>query len=87
MSSGTCGPSRSRSSPDLLLFADEQAVEPVEAITLDRHRHRTYHYWHAFVPDSLGSVKPSPLRSTTCSPTPLVPSLQYFHHRGSGMAE
>jgi glycogen operon protein len=35
---------------DLLLFPDEQAVEPVRVITLDAHRHRTYHYWHAFVP-------------------------------------
>ena len=35
---------------DLLLFPDEQAIEPVRVIALDPHRHRTYHYWHAFVP-------------------------------------
>ncbi len=35
---------------DLLLFPDEQAVEPVTVIALDPQRHRTYHYWHAFVP-------------------------------------
>jgi len=36
---------------DLLLFADEQAVEPERVIILDPHRHRTYYYWHVFVPD------------------------------------
>jgi isoamylase len=36
---------------DLLLFADEQSAEPARVITLDAQRHRTYHYWHAFVPD------------------------------------
>ncbi|HNM86442.1 MAG TPA: isoamylase, partial [Mycobacterium sp.] len=35
---------------DLLLFPDEQATEPDRVIRLDPHRHRTYHYWHVFVP-------------------------------------
>ncbi|MDH6247209.1 glycogen debranching protein GlgX [Mycobacterium sp. OTB74] len=35
---------------DLLLFFDEQSIEPTTVITLDPRRHRTYHYWHAFVP-------------------------------------
>lgn len=35
---------------DLLLFPDEQATKPDRVIKLDPHRHRTYHYWHVFVP-------------------------------------
>jgi isoamylase len=34
---------------ELLLFDDEQAVKPARVILLDPLRHRTYHYWHAFV--------------------------------------
>ena len=36
---------------DLLLFHDEESAEPATVIALDPHRHRTYHYWHACVPD------------------------------------
>jgi glycogen operon protein len=36
---------------ELLLFDDERAPRPAEVIPLERRRHRTYHYWHAFVPD------------------------------------
>ena len=36
---------------DLLLFHDEGSTEPARVIALDPHRHRTYHYWHAFVAD------------------------------------
>ncbi len=36
---------------ELLLFADRTAAEPAAIIRLDPHRHRTYHYWHVFVPD------------------------------------
>ncbi|HXZ24612.1 MAG TPA: glycogen debranching protein GlgX, partial [Nitrospiria bacterium] len=36
---------------ELLLFDDEQAVKPARSIPLDPIRHRTYHYWHAFVPE------------------------------------
>ncbi len=36
---------------DLLLFHDEGSAEPARVIALDPHRHRTYHYWHAFVAD------------------------------------
>jgi len=33
-----------------LLFDDESAAQPAKIIPLDPHRHRTYHYWHIFVP-------------------------------------
>jgi glycogen operon protein len=36
---------------ELLLFDDESATRPWRTIPLERTRHRTYHYWHAFVPD------------------------------------
>ena len=39
---------------ELLLFDDESGAEPAKVIPLDPSRHRTYHYWHAFVP----AVKP-----------------------------
>ena len=35
---------------ELLLFADGDAAEPTRIIELDAGRHRSYHYWHAFVP-------------------------------------
>jgi len=35
---------------ELLLFDREDAARPSRIIPLDRERHRTYHYWHAFVP-------------------------------------
>jgi isoamylase len=35
---------------ELLLFDDERAVQPARIIPLDANRHRTYHYWHVFVP-------------------------------------
>jgi len=42
--------SRSASSIELLLFDDGHAVRPSSVIQLDRKTHRTYHYWHVFVP-------------------------------------
>ena len=36
---------------ELLLFDDENAAQPATVIPLDPNRHRTYHYWHVFVPD------------------------------------
>jgi glycogen operon protein len=42
--------SKSASSIELLLFEDERATRPSTVITLDRKNHRTYHYWHVFVP-------------------------------------
>jgi isoamylase len=36
---------------ELLLFDDEKAAVPAKIIPLDPNRHRTYHYWHVFVPD------------------------------------
>jgi isoamylase len=35
---------------ELLLFDDDAAATPSQIIPLDADRHRTYHYWHAFVP-------------------------------------
>jgi isoamylase len=35
---------------ELLLFDDVDAAEPARVIALDPRAHRTYHYWHAFVP-------------------------------------
>lgn len=36
---------------ELLLFDDENTAQPANVIPLDANRHRTYHYWHVFVPD------------------------------------
>jgi glycogen operon protein len=36
---------------ELLLFAQEDDAKPSRVITLDPNQHRTYHYWHVFVPD------------------------------------
>jgi glycogen operon protein len=35
---------------ELLLFGNADATEPSHTIALDPQAHRTYHYWHAFVP-------------------------------------
>jgi glycogen operon protein len=42
--------SRSATLVELLLF-DAPDARPSRVIELDRRRHRTSHYWHAFVPD------------------------------------
>ncbi len=42
---------KSASVVELLLFDDGQAAQPARVIPLDSRRHRSYHYWHAFVPD------------------------------------
>ena len=36
---------------ELLLFDDENAKQPARVIPLGANKHRTYHYWHVFVPD------------------------------------
>jgi glycogen operon protein len=36
---------------ELLLYDNVHASVPARVIPLDPGRHRTYHYWHAFVPD------------------------------------
>ncbi|MBR0740358.1 glycogen debranching protein GlgX [Bradyrhizobium liaoningense] len=36
---------------ELLLFDDENDTQPARIIPLDAEEHRTYHYWHVFVPD------------------------------------
>ena len=36
---------------DLLLFDRDDDAKPSRTIPLDPSTHRTYHYWHAFVPD------------------------------------
>ena len=43
--------SRSASRIELLLFERDDASRPARVISLDREHHRTYHYWHAFVPE------------------------------------
>ena len=42
--------SKSATRMELLLFDGETARQPSTIIPLDRTAHRTYHYWHAFVP-------------------------------------
>jgi isoamylase len=42
--------SRQASRVDLLLFDDAAATQPARVIELDPRTHRTYHYWHVFVP-------------------------------------
>jgi glycogen operon protein len=42
--------SREASRVDLLRFDDPAAANPARAIVLDPRTHRTYHYWHVFVP-------------------------------------
>ena len=36
---------------ELLLFDSPDAAEPSRVISLEQHEHRTYHYWHVFVPN------------------------------------
>ena len=42
--------SRSASHVELLFFDRADDAKPRQTIALEPHRHRTYHYWHAFVP-------------------------------------
>ena len=35
---------------ELLLFGEMDSPRPERVITLDPHKHRTYYYWHVFVP-------------------------------------
>ena len=42
--------SRQASQVDLLLFDDAAATHPMRVVELDPRTHRTYHYWHVFVP-------------------------------------
>ncbi|MBM4285982.1 MAG: glycogen debranching protein GlgX [Deltaproteobacteria bacterium] len=35
---------------ELLLFGEMEDPRPERVLTLTPHRHRTYHYWHVFVP-------------------------------------
>jgi isoamylase len=42
--------SRQASRLDLLLFDDAASTHPARVIELDPRTHRTYHYWHVFVP-------------------------------------
>ncbi len=35
---------------ELLLFEDMDTPQPESVLVLDRRQHRTYHYWHVFVP-------------------------------------
>jgi isoamylase len=47
-----CVFSRKASAVELLLFDSACDAEPERVIRLDASRHRTYYYWHAFVPGS-----------------------------------
>ena len=42
--------SRDASAVELLLFNREDDAQPIHVITIDPYTHRTYHYWHVFVP-------------------------------------
>ena len=42
--------SRHASRVELLLFDDAEEPRPTRAIDLEARKHRTYHYWHVFVP-------------------------------------
>jgi len=42
--------SRSATRVELVFFDRADAASPTRSIELDPHLHRTYHYWHAFVP-------------------------------------
>jgi glycogen operon protein len=44
--------SKSASTVELLFFDTADCARPSRVISLDRQRHRTYHYWHAFVPQT-----------------------------------
>jgi glycogen operon protein len=41
--------SKSASKVELGFFDSVDSARPSRVISLDRERHRTYHYWHAFV--------------------------------------
>lgn len=43
--------SKSATGASLLLFDDEEDVQPSRVVTLDPETQRTYHYWHVFVPE------------------------------------
>jgi isoamylase len=36
---------------NLLLFDSADSLEPSRVISLEPRKHRTYHYWHVFVPE------------------------------------
>ncbi|HET7221171.1 MAG TPA: glycogen debranching protein GlgX [Vicinamibacterales bacterium] len=42
--------SRSAALVELLLFDDKASPQPSQIIPLDPRQHRSYHYWHVFVP-------------------------------------
>jgi len=42
--------SKNASQVELLFFAAADSARPARVVPLDRQCHRTYHYWHVFVP-------------------------------------
>ena len=42
--------SKHATSIELLLFDDARATQPSRVVTLDPKSHRSYHYWHTFMP-------------------------------------
>jgi len=45
--------SKNASQVELLFFDSVDSGRPSRVMALDRQRHRTYHYWHVFVPRTL----------------------------------
>jgi isoamylase len=43
--------SRSATGVELLFFDNEDETQPSRVIPIDSAANRTYHYWHAFVPN------------------------------------
>src|SRR5687768_2512657 len=43
--------SKDATAVELLLFDGAAAIQPSRVVKLDGGDHRTYHYWHVFVPD------------------------------------
>jgi len=42
--------SKGAAGAELLLFEEMDSPQPKRVITLNPRKHRTYHYWHVFVP-------------------------------------
>ena len=67
---------------ELLLFDRADEARPARTIELDPRAHRTYHYWHAFVPDS-GPWQPYAYRVRARADVSGRPALDRAAHRQS----
>jgi pullulanase/glycogen debranching enzyme len=54
--------SKSALKVELLFFDAADSTRPSRVISLDPQRHRTYHYWHAFVPRITIQCRATPRR-------------------------